>query len=105
MKQYRVRYLNEAKAALREATAYIVDNAGSGRARDWLRKMRKEIDKLERLPFAFPQAAIQDGRAIHARLMSPYRVYYTIDERRSTVYVIDVVHTSRETKLKKYRAK
>jgi plasmid stabilization system protein ParE len=75
VKHYRVRYLNEAKAALREATAYLVDNAGPGRAQDWLRNMREGIDKLETLPLAFPRATIQDGRAIHAKLISPYHVY------------------------------
>lgn len=65
--------------------------------------MLEAIDSLERLPGAHAVVAVHDGRAVHSMLVQPYRVYYVIDESSSTVYVIDVVHTARETKLEKYR--
>ncbi len=47
---------------------------------------------------------VRAGRVIRSKLaMERYRVYFVIDEPGRTVYVIDVVHTARETKLATYR--
>ena len=94
----------EAKVALREAATYIADRDGPDRAADWLRGMYESIDGLEVVPAAFAPLQVRAGRAIHSKLaMRSYRVYYVIDEVSSTVFLIDVVHTARETEIGKYR--
>jgi plasmid stabilization system protein ParE len=98
VKRYRVRYLSEANAALRSAAVYIMEQGGPGRAEDWLRRMLDSIGALATFPEAFPRVTVLAGRAIHSKLVNPYRVYYVIDEAGSTVYVIDVVHTARDEK-------
>jgi plasmid stabilization system protein ParE len=102
VKRYRVRYTEEATSALREAATYILSQDGSDRARTWLQRMLDETDRLETLPGAFVQVTTIAGRAVRSILVLSYRVYYVIDEPSSTVYVIDVVHTARQTHLQKY---
>jgi plasmid stabilization system protein ParE len=100
---YQVRYDPVALAALEEAAAYIEEQSGPDRAASWLRAMRAGIEKLETFPRAFPAMCVRRGRTIHSKLVISHRVYYFIDEPTRLVYVIDVVHTARETKLAGYR--
>ena len=98
--KYRVRFLPEATAALREAASYIAEQDGPGRAAEWLRGMYECIERLEVMPGTFAQVQVRAGRVIRSKLaMERYRIYFVIDEPGRTVYVIDVVHTTRETKL------
>ncbi len=100
----RVRFLPEATVALREAASYIAAQDGPGRATEWLRGMYDSIERLEVMPGTFAQVQVRTGRVIRSKLaMEHYRVYFVIDEPGRTVYVIDVVHTARETKLATYR--
>ncbi|MDA8018320.1 MAG: type II toxin-antitoxin system RelE/ParE family toxin [Thermoanaerobaculia bacterium] len=100
---YAVRYDPAALAALGDAVAYIEEHSGPGRAADWLSAMQAGIAKLETLPGAYPIMDEREGRAVHSKLVSSYRVFYFIDEPERIVYVIDIVHTARETKLAPYR--
>ena len=101
---YRVSFLPEATAALREAASYIAEQDGRDRAAEWLRGMYESIERLEDMPGTFAQVQVRAGRVIRSKLaMERYRVYFVIDEPGRTVYVIDVVHTARETKLATYR--
>lgn len=100
---YQVRYDPAALAALHEATDYIEEQSGTGRALDWLEAMRIGIQKLETSPRAFPVVCLRRGRPIRSKLVMSHRVYYFIDEPAALVYVIDLVHTARETKLATYR--
>ena len=100
---YDVRYDPVAFAALAEAADYIEKQSGRNRATTWLDAMRTSIDKLESYPRAFPAVSIRRGRQIHSKLVISHRVYYFIDDPTRTVYIIDVVHTARETKLAEYR--
>ncbi len=102
MKDYRVRYLDEAIAALKEAAAFISERDGKGRARQWLSAMLTAITDLESLPGIWRQVTVLEGRAIRSLLVPPYRIYFVIEEITSTVYVIDVVHTARDSKLRRY---
>lgn len=83
---YQVRFLTEAKAALREAATHIAGQDGPGRAADWLRGMYDSVDGLEVAPAALAPVQVRAGRAIHSKLaMKSYRLYYVIDEPRRTV--------------------
>ena len=66
--------------------------------------MYESIERLEVMPGTFAQVQVRAGRVIRSKLaMERYRVYFVIDEPGRAVYVIDVVHTARETKLATYR--
>ena len=103
--KYRVRFLTEATAALREAASYIAEQDGPGRATEWLRGMYDSVERLEVIPGTFAQVQVRAGRVVRSKLaMERYRVYFVIDEPGRAAYVIDVVtHTARETKLATYR--
>ncbi len=103
MKRYRVEHFPEVDGALREAATHIRDQSGPTKAKNWLNGILKAIDRFEKLPTAHAVVTIHDGRPVHSMLVRPDRGYYVIDELSSTVYVIDVVHTARDTKLRKYR--
>lgn len=102
-RSYRVEYEPLAQAALEEAATYIHHQSGPGRAAGWLRKMLESIDKLESLPRAFGVWTTRGVEPIFSKLVSSYRVFYVVDDSTSTVHVIDIVHTARETELAKYR--
>ena len=101
MKQYRVRYLDEAIGALRKAAEFIETQSGQERARGWLRRMLESVTTLETFPGAQPQVTVLDGRVVRSMLANPLRVYYVIEEISATVYVIDIVHSARETQLQR----
>lgn len=100
---YEVRYDRQALDALEEATAYIEEQSGPDRAAAWLGAMMESIHQLETSPRAFPIVTLRRGRPIHSKVVISHRVYYFIDEPTHLVYVIDIVHTARETKLAEYR--
>ena len=100
---YEVRYDPEAIAALEEAVAYIAEQSGADRALGWLDAIRAGIERLETSPRVFRSVCHRRGRLIRSKLVVNHRVYYFIDEQSRLVYVIDVVHTARETKLAEYR--
>ena len=100
---YDVRFDPVALEALGETAAYIESEFGPIRAGRWLEAMRLGIQKLESTPGAFPVACMRRGRTIHSKLVQGHRVYYFIDTLKGIVYIIDVVHTARETRLAQYR--
>lgn len=101
--RYDVRFDPIALSALEEAATYIEGESGSGRASRWLEAMRLGIQKLESTPGAFPVVCIRRGRPIYSKLVQSHRVYYFVDTSERIVYIVDVVHTARETRLAKYR--
>lgn len=102
MKQYRVRYLSEATDALREAAAFIVERDGAPRAGKWLSEMLASIERLETMPGTWRHVTVIEGRVVRSILVAPYRIYFVIEGIASTVYIIDVVHTARDSKLRLY---
>jgi plasmid stabilization system protein ParE len=103
VKQYRVRYLSEATDALRSTFLYIRDESGPDRAADWLAGVYASIDDLETAPRATQEEGVFYGREFRSKLVISHRVFFTIDEAAQVVYVIDVIHTARQTKLEEYR--
>lgn len=101
--RYEVRFDPVALAALSEAAEFIEEQSGSDRVSGWLRAMRAGIRKLESSPRAFGAVCLRRGRPIRSKLVISHRVYYFVDEATRIVYVIDVVHTARETRLAAYR--
>lgn len=65
--------------------------------------MQASIQKLETHPRAFPIVNTQFERPLHAKVVLSHRVFYFIDDPTQIVYVIDVVHTARESRLAAYR--
>ena len=102
MKQYQVQYLPEAIAALREAFVYIREDSGHGRASDWLREVYASIDQLEMTPRATRDEGRFHGREFRSKLVMSHRAFFTIDEAAQIVYVVDLVHTARQSKLDAY---
>ena len=103
MKRYRVEYLPEAIDALRVAFLYILEESGSDRAGTWLAEVYSSIDELETAPRATRDEGLIYGREFRSKLVMAHRVFLTIDDLERVVYVIDVVHTARQTKLDEYR--
>ncbi|MCB1037141.1 MAG: type II toxin-antitoxin system RelE/ParE family toxin, partial [Acidobacteria bacterium] len=100
--RYEVRLDPVARSALREAASYVKEQSGSGRAKGWLKRMLDGIVSLGSTPGAFSVQCVRQGRAIRSKLIMSHRVFYFIDEPSRTVYVVDVVHTARETRLEDY---
>lgn len=100
---YEVRYDPAVLAVLEETVAYIEDQSGASRAVAWLDAMNASIQQLETSPRAFPAVCFRRGRPIHSKLVMNHRVYYFIDDPTRLVYVVDVIHTARETQLAMYR--
>lgn len=101
--RYDVRFDPVALAAIEETTAYIEEASGPDRAGRWLETLRLGCQTLESTPRAFPVACIRRGRPIHSKVVQSHRVYYFVDSEERLVYIVDVVHTARETKLAEYR--
>ncbi|HEX2253527.1 MAG TPA: hypothetical protein VHQ65_09690 [Thermoanaerobaculia bacterium] len=51
----------------------------------------------------FGPVCLRRGRTIHSKLVVDHRVFYFVDDASRIVYVIDLVHTARETRLAEYR--
>jgi len=100
---FEVRYDPTALVALEEAADYIEEQSGNARASAWLEAMRSSIEKLETQPRAFAVVVTRGSRPIHSKLVMSHRVFYIVDDPTATVYIIDVVHTARETRLLRYR--
>lgn len=100
---YRVRLMPEAKAALREAAHFIAERDGLGRAESWLDRTLQSIDRLESMPKAFAIWSERRGRPLYSKLIRPYRVFYVVDDQSKCVFILDLVHTARETRLARYR--
>jgi plasmid stabilization system protein ParE len=100
---YEVRFDPAALAALGEAADYVEEHSGPDRAAGWLAAMREGMQRLETSPRAYPVACIRRGRPIYSKLVVSHRVYYFVDDPTGIVFVIDVVHTARETRLAEYR--
>lgn len=64
MSQYEVEFSPKALASLREITLYIADDAGPGRASDWLRKIKRSTATLETHPRAFARVGLYEGEDI-----------------------------------------
>ena len=62
--KYRVRFLPEATAALREAASYIAEQDGRDRAAEWLRGMYDSIEALEVTLGAFARVQVRAGRVV-----------------------------------------
>jgi plasmid stabilization system protein ParE len=101
---YRVRYLPEATEALRSAFLYVLEDAGPGRAGEWLTAVYASVDQLETTPRATRDEGLFYGREFRSKLVISHRVFFTIDEDAQVVYVVDVVHTARQTKIGDYTA-
>lgn len=103
MNRYRVEYLPEAIDALRAAFLYILEESGPGRAGTWLAELYSSIDQLETAPRSTRDEGLFYGHEFRSKLVMSHRVFITIDDLEHVVYVIDVVHTARQTKLDEYR--
>jgi len=104
VRRYQVKYLPEATRALREAFLYVQNESGSARAADWLRRVYDSIADLETSPRATREEGLFYGREFRSKLIGSHRIFVTIADAEQIVYVIDVVHTARQTKLDDYGA-
>ena len=78
------------------------DDAGHGRASDWLRRIQQSTVTLETHPHAFPRVGLYEGEDIHARFIMRHVLYYFVDEPNHVVTIIDVVHSARQTERDDY---
>ena len=100
---YEVRFDPVALTALDETATYIREDSGPGRAAKWLEAMRRGIRELGSAPRAYPVACIRRGRPIRSKRIMSHRVFFFIEDAEGIVFIIDVVHTARETRLAEYR--
>lgn len=100
---HEVRFSPQALAGLEEAAAYIEEQSGAARSASWLRSALDSIGKLRVVPRAFASVCVRRGRTIHSKLVVSHRVFYFVDEPAKLVYIVDVVHTARESRLAAYR--
>lgn len=103
IRTYEVSFDPVALEVLEETFDYIRSDSGPGRAEAWLDAMRAGIDRLESSPQAFRVVTHRRGFPIRAKLVISHWVFYLVDDERSRVYIIDIVHTSRDSRLAEYR--
>lgn len=65
--------------------------------------MRSGIEQLEALPRAFAIVGWSRGQTVYSKIVLTHRVFYYVEESTKTVFIIDIVHTARESKLAEYR--
>ena len=102
MSRFEVVFSARALESLRQVTRYIAEEAGTGRATDWLAKVRHGTVTLETHPYAFPLVGEFEAEHIRAQSVMRHVVYYFVDESANTVTVVDVVHSARETERERY---
>lgn len=102
MSRYEVVFSARALESLRQVTRYIAEEAGTGRAADWLAKVRHGTVTLETHPYAFPLVGEFEAARIRARSVMRHVLYYFVDESTNKVTVVDVVHSARETERARY---
>jgi len=66
--------------SLRQVTRYIAEEAGPGRATDWLTTVTDSTVTLETHPYAFPFVGKFEGERIRARSIMRHVLYYFVDE-------------------------
>ena len=88
--------------SLRQVTRYIAEEAGPGRATDWLARVTDSTVTLETHPYAFPLVGEFDGERIRARPIMRHVLYYFVDQSANTVTIVDVVHSARATARERY---
>jgi len=59
--------------------------------------MMAKIVDLKYQPFGFPK--VSDKRPVRSKRIMSHRVFYFVDETTMTVHIIDIVHTSRDSRL------
>jgi plasmid stabilization system protein ParE len=82
--RFEVEFSPKALASLGEIARYIAQDAGAGRASDWLGKIQKSTVTLETHPQAFPRVGLHEGEDIHARFILRHALYYFVDEDAPT---------------------
>ena len=102
MSRYEVVFSARALESLRQVARYIAEEAGTGRATDWLARVMDSTATLETHPYAFPLLGEFDAEGIRARFVMRHVLYYFVDESANAVTVVDVVHSARETERERY---
>ena len=102
MSRYEVVFSARALKSLRQATRYIAEESGRGRAAGWLAKITDSTVTLETHPYAYPFVGEFEAERIRARSVMRHVLYYFVDESANKVTVIDVVHSARETERARY---
>ncbi|WP_423928692.1 type II toxin-antitoxin system RelE/ParE family toxin [Candidatus Palauibacter sp.] len=102
MTRYEVAFSRRALASFREITNYIAQDAGRGRAGDWLAKIMRCVATLETHPHAFPVVGNFEEEDIRGRFVMRHVLYYFVDEPAQAVAILDVVHTARKTARERY---
>ncbi|WP_420461757.1 type II toxin-antitoxin system RelE/ParE family toxin [Candidatus Palauibacter sp.] len=97
MNRYEVEFSPRALSSLREATHYILQDSGTGRASDWLTRIMRSTDTLKTHPRAFRIVGAYEGEDVHARVVMRHVLYYLVDDDVRVVTVIDVVHAAHGT--------
>lgn len=96
MKQYSVYYLPQAKQDLLEILAYGIENWGEQRAEEMYCKITKQLETLYFFPYRTKSRLLE---MIDTREMlivnSPYRAIIQIDEPQKQVFILRILHTSR----------
>jgi len=100
---FQVKYLPEANDAIRIIYRYIAREEGQGRADGWLDQFTESADKLAHEALTWPVVTTRLGKDVRSKLAIVHRVYYRVEEATKTVWIIDAVHTARQTKLDEYR--
>ena len=105
MSRYEVVFSARALESLRQVTRYIAEEAGPGRATDWLARVTDSTVTLETHPYAFPFVGEFEGERIRARSIMRHVLYYFVDESANTVTIVDVVHSARATARERYKGR
>lgn len=80
MSRFEVVFSARALESLRQATRYIAEEAGTGRATNWLAKVRHGTVTLETHPYAFPLVGEFEAEHIRAQSVMRHVGYYFVDE-------------------------
>ena len=94
---YRVIASPRAAAELDEIQAYIAQDSPAGAA-TVMARLREAMQSLEALPHRYPiyQGKRRPATAVRRLPVSPYLIYYRIDDQAHVVSVVTVRHGARK---------
>lgn len=99
MKQYGIKVTEYALGQMQETVRYLTEIKLSPEiAQDWLQKMYEGISKLSYMPERVSYTTEENwvNRGIHKLILMNYYVYFWIEEKSDTVWVIAVVYAGRD---------
>jgi toxin ParE1/3/4 len=89
----KVIFSDESRSDLVRIGDYIAKDSPR-RALEFVRKLRKQAEKLEHLPLAFPLAPRFEDAGIRRRVYRDYLIFYQVEADH--IYVVHILHGAQD---------